>query len=354
MLTSTPRTIARAHRHGADDFLLEIMEPRILLSGAPVDLPQPVVAMSVPTPAVTATDHVVMMIPSSTSLTANITATPSVALTQSIFGDTQALPAAIEPTQEPLAPESAGKSNALDTVKVDAKSDKTSVDPLLPTSLNAGLSDSRALPASNIMTGELVDTLHAANGPPSAAASSSDVTNGSKSTIYKNDGTGAISGSSSVPAQLIIIDGAVSGFSPLIGGLQSGSSNTQVVVLDTQSNGIQQITDLLKSYHNLDAIQILSHGGDGALRLGNLVLNDSNLTQNAQSIATWGAALKTGGDILLYGCDVAQSAKGAQFVSDLAHITCANVAASSNAMSGFPLFLPPWPLTTPCSIRCPA
>ncbi|MCX6847641.1 MAG: DUF4347 domain-containing protein, partial [Verrucomicrobia bacterium] len=332
MLLTQSKSLSRAHRHAGGDFVLEMMEPRILLSGAPMDLPQPVVDMVPPPPSPTASaDQVVLMIPGSTSLNADITATPSAAMTHSVFGQTEALPAAEEPEQQPLTPENAAKSAEVTTVKVADKSDKPAVEPLLPTSLEAGLTVSKAVPASNTMTGELVDTLHAANGPPGTAASSSDVTNGSNTTIYQNNGTGATSGSMYVPAQLIIIDGAVSGFSPLIEGLQGGNSNVQVVVLDTQSNGIQQITELLKSYHNLDAIHILAHGGDGALRLGNLVLNDSKLTENQQSIASWGDSLKTGGDILLYGCDIAESDKGAQFVSRLAQVTGADIAASTNA-----------------------
>ena len=332
ILLPQSKSTARAPRHAGGDFVLEMMEPRILLSGAPVDLPQPVVDMAPPPPPPTASaDHVVLMIPSTTPLTADITATPSAAMTHSVFGKTEALPLAAEPEQQPLTPEDAAKSAEVTTVKVAAETDKPTVDPLLPAALDAGLTASKAVPASNTMTGELVDTLHAANGPPAAAASSSDVTNGSNTTIYKNNETGATSGSMSVPAQLIIIDGAVNGFGPLIEGLQGGNSNVQVVVLDSQSNGIQQITQLLKSYHNLDAIHILAHGGDGALRLGNLVLNDSKLTENQQSIASWGDSLKTGGDILLYGCDVAESDKGAQFVSRLAQVTGADIAASTNS-----------------------
>ncbi|MFN0077230.1 MAG: DUF4347 domain-containing protein, partial [Prosthecobacter sp.] len=325
------KSVARARRHAADAFVLEMMEPRILLSGAPVDLPQPVVALAITPPPDASTDQVVMMIPGSTSLNTEITATPSAILLQSAFGETEALPAATETKSEPLAPENADQSAGHETAQVAAKADEAAVEPPLPAALEAGLDDSKAQPASNAMTGELVETLRAANGPPAATAFSSDVTNSSNSTIYKTSETGAPSGSLSVPAQLIIIDGAVSGFRPLIEGLQSGNSNIQVVVLDTQSNGIQQITELLKNFRNLDAIHILAHGGDGSLRLGNLVLNDSKLAENGQSIASWGAALKSGGDILLYGCEVAQSDKAAQFVSRLAQVTGADIAASTNA-----------------------
>ncbi|MES2392083.1 MAG: LEPR-XLL domain-containing protein, partial [Acidobacteriota bacterium] len=163
MLLPQSKSTARAPRHAGGDFVLEMMEPRILLSGAPVDLPQPVVDMASPPPPPTASaDQVVLMIPCTTPLTADITATPSAAMTHSVFGKTEALPAAAEPEQHPLTPENAAKSAEVTTVDVADESDKPAVEPLLPTSLEAGLTASKAVPASNTMTGELVDTLHAA------------------------------------------------------------------------------------------------------------------------------------------------------------------------------------------------
>ena len=167
------------------------------------------------------------------------------------------------------------------------------------------------------------------------------------------------------PSQVLIVDGAVPNYDELINrigpvgassvfselqpsdsGLPAGSSpagpmlqvslhgDTEVVVLDSRFDGIQQITAILQPYHGLTAEQVLSHGGPGELQLGSTILDDSSLQQDQAQVAAWGRALAPGGDILLYGCDVAQGAGGARFVQNFARATGADVAANTKATGG--------------------
>ncbi|HEY4541034.1 MAG TPA: DUF4347 domain-containing protein, partial [Noviherbaspirillum sp.] len=108
-------------------------------------------------------------------------------------------------------------------------------------------------------------------------------------------------------------------------------NGVDIIVLDARYDGIEQIGSILSSYQNLDAVQVLSHGDSGALQLGTSQLNGENLQDHAAQVQAWGAALRSGGDILLYGCDVAQGAYGVNFVQSLAQLTGADVAASDNA-----------------------
>ena len=129
--------------------------------------------------------------------------------------------------------------------------------------------------------------------------------------------------------QIVFIDGNV----PDINILANGVARTdQVVLLDPNSDGVKQIANYLAANdeHNLDAIQIVSHGEDGALRLGDVILSNVNIENYESQLSEIGAALKPGGDILLYGCDVAQDVVGDLFVDRLAYMTGANVAASTN------------------------
>ena len=103
----------------------------------------------------------------------------------------------------------------------------------------------------------------------------------------------------------------------------------EVVVLDARYDGVDQVSEILSPYHGLAAVQVLSHGATGALRLGNIVLNEGKLEQEKGRIASWGTSLRPGGDILLYGCDVAQGPAGMDFVRNLAQVTGADVAAST-------------------------
>nr|WP_293778378.1 DUF4347 domain-containing protein [uncultured Oxalicibacterium sp.] len=106
--------------------------------------------------------------------------------------------------------------------------------------------------------------------------------------------------------------------------------DVDVIVLDARFDGVEQISSILGAYKDLDAIQILSHGSSGSLHLGSTQLDGGNLDQYEDRVASWGKALHAGGDILLYGCDVAQGSYGINFVDSLARLTGADVAASTD------------------------
>ena len=104
------------------------------------------------------------------------------------------------------------------------------------------------------------------------------------------------------------------------------------MILDPDSNGVQQIADYLTSHdeHNLDAIQIVSHGEDATVRLGNTILGLADISMFSTQLATIGQALKPGGDILFYGCNVGEGFAGAMFEVQMSMATGgAHVAASS-------------------------
>ena len=109
---------------------------------------------------------------------------------------------------------------------------------------------------------------------------------------------------------------------------------TDIVVLGAGGDGVRQITEVLQPYHDLQSEQLVSHGSSGELFLGGTVLDQHVLAQDQAQVATWGQALQPGGDILLYGCDVAQGTVGSEFVQHLAATTGANVAANTQATGG--------------------
>ena len=152
-------------------------------------------------------------------------------------------------------------------------------------------------------------------------------------------------------SNVVFIDGNVPNYDELIrsfGGSASSASSvsigtadgpvvqvsrfgdTDVVVLDSGYDGIQQITNVLQNYRGLTSQQIVSHGGAGEVQLGSTILDQRTLEQNQAAIASWGQALRPDGDLLLFGCDVAQGSAGTQFVQSLAQLTDADVAASTN------------------------
>lgn len=127
--------------------------------------------------------------------------------------------------------------------------------------------------------------------------------------------------------QLFIIDKNVDGWRDLVNNAGIGVS---VLLLAPSQNGLTQITNAITAYSNLDAIHILSHGNVASLQLGSATLNSSNLNLYTKQLTAIGNALSENGDLLLYGCDVAQGETGQQFIQALAQITGADVAASND------------------------
>ena len=129
-------------------------------------------------------------------------------------------------------------------------------------------------------------------------------------------------------SSLIFVDARVSDYAQLMAHLPT---TAEVVVLDSATDGLQQMADYLAGRTAIEAIHVVSHGSQGALYLGNVRVDGDYLTGHSAQLASIGNSLPETGDILLYGCNVAQGEVGLQFVQSLADLTGADVAASSNA-----------------------
>jgi ELWxxDGT repeat protein len=127
--------------------------------------------------------------------------------------------------------------------------------------------------------------------------------------------------------QLFVIDKNVDGWRDLVNNAGLGVS---ILILDPLQDGLTQIANAITAYSNLDAIHILSHGSIASLQLGSTTLNSDNLNQYTEQLTTIGNALSENGDLLLYGCNVAQGVAGQQFIEQLSVLTGADVAASTN------------------------
>ena len=137
-----------------------------------------------------------------------------------------------------------------------------------------------------------------------------------------------------IRSELVFVDSGVEDHQALLADLQSADSNTrelEVVLLDSERDGIQQISEILEGREDLDAVHIVSHGTEGAVQLGSTWLSGENLGAYESAIAGWGDALSQKADLLFYGCDLAGGASGAAFVESLSGLTGADVAASTDA-----------------------
>ncbi|MBB3207905.1 CSLREA domain-containing protein, partial [Rhodopirellula rubra] len=136
------------------------------------------------------------------------------------------------------------------------------------------------------------------------------------------------------PIEVIFIDAGVEDSESLIAGLRdNGENGTQWVLvhLESDSNGIEQITSTLSSLSSVDAIHLLSHGDGEGVQLGNVKLDQETSLEHAGDIASWGHALDNDADLLIYGCDLASTTEGQDLIEMLALVCNCDVAASDDA-----------------------
>ncbi|MBL8470942.1 MAG: DUF4347 domain-containing protein, partial [Rhodocyclaceae bacterium] len=128
--------------------------------------------------------------------------------------------------------------------------------------------------------------------------------------------------------EILFVDTSAPDWAELVQNTRTG---VEVVVLDAARDGIGQIDAALAGRQDVSAIHLVSHGADGMLQLGSTRFDAATLALRNADIAALGTHLASGADVLIYGCDVAASASGREFVSELASTLKADVAASRDA-----------------------
>ena len=138
--------------------------------------------------------------------------------------------------------------------------------------------------------------------------------------------------------ELVVVDRSVDGFQELVDDIvnrnTSSGVNYEIAFIDSNSDGFSQLSQILadqsgegKAY---DALHLVTHGSDASLNIGSTQVNSANLDQFADEFSQWQSVLTQDADFLIYGCDVAETELGVQFVEDLAELTGADVAASDD------------------------
>ncbi|MFT5445160.1 MAG: hypothetical protein ACI9DC_000320 [Gammaproteobacteria bacterium] len=132
--------------------------------------------------------------------------------------------------------------------------------------------------------------------------------------------------------ELVFIDTRTPNYQQLLDDLQQRSQTgaLDIVLLDSARDGIEQISNALAGYDDLNAVHIISHGDDGTVQLGDTLLERDNLSQYSEAISGWADALSEQADLLFYGCELAASADGKALVQGLATLSGADVAASTD------------------------
>ena len=84
--------------------------------------------------------------------------------------------------------------------------------------------------------------------------------------------------------ELVLIDSDVQDYQEIVSDLLTEHGDLRqidVLLLDGDRKGIEQISQILKDYKDLDAVHLISHGAAGQMSLGNTTLDYDGLIANA-------------------------------------------------------------------------
>ena len=133
--------------------------------------------------------------------------------------------------------------------------------------------------------------------------------------------------------EVIFVDSGVDNYQQLIDDIESQLEKGRqfdIVNLDSDFDGIDQISEYLRQHEGIDAVHVVSHGSQDAVKLGNVWLTSDKLDAFADAIEGWQHALSNDADLLFYGCNLAADDGGQDLVNSLTLLTGADVAASDD------------------------
>ena len=126
--------------------------------------------------------------------------------------------------------------------------------------------------------------------------------------------------------EIAFIDETISHLNTLLANLRP---DVEPIVLTASTPAPAQIATALEGRDGLRAVHVVAHGSAGEVHFGAGALSLETLHDHAAELAGIGRALGVDGDLLLWSCDTAAGERGSAFVSELAHLIAANVAAAS-------------------------
>ena len=141
-----------------------------------------------------------------------------------------------------------------------------------------------------------------------------------------------LSSNNQTRTEVIFVNTSVDDYQQIVDSLTESSDdevNYVIYTLDS-SQSIDDVDQMLANHQQLDALHFITHGSDGLFNLGSSIVSNETLASHSDSFEQWGAALAEEGDILFYGCNLAETAEGQQLVAAIANATNADVGASDN------------------------
>ncbi len=146
--------------------------------------------------------------------------------------------------------------------------------------------------------------------------------------IYGFDGVAEPADDAQENKVLVVINSSVADAGEIVNDL---GENYEILYLQRGTDALDAINDYLDAHSDTEysALHIVSHGSDGYI-----TLNGEKISNDTLNPADWkaiGEHLADDADIHIYGCDTAKTDEGKALIQNIADLTGADVAASTNA-----------------------
>jgi len=127
--------------------------------------------------------------------------------------------------------------------------------------------------------------------------------------------------------EIVFIDSGVDDYQTIVDAIDSSKS---IYLIDSNENGFTKMQSILQSQQDVDAVHIIGHASAGQVVLGNSILNADTINSFSSTLQSIGNALTQNGDLLFYGCNLAQGEQGKLLLQQIGNITQADIAASDD------------------------
>ena len=125
----------------------------------------------------------------------------------------------------------------------------------------------------------------------------SDLSNNLKAITHNNDSR----------KEIVFIDKGVDDYQTIINSIDNTKS---IYLIDSNENGFEKMQSILQDQSDIDAVHIIGHASTGQVVLGNSILNSETIDSFSTTLQSIGTSLTQDGDLLFYGCNLAQGDQG--------------------------------------------
>jgi VCBS repeat-containing protein len=127
--------------------------------------------------------------------------------------------------------------------------------------------------------------------------------------------------------EIVFIDSGVEDYQTIVNAIDSSKS---IYLIDANENGFLKMQNVLRDQSDIDAVHIIGHASAGQVVLGNSILNADTINSFSTALQSIGNSLAPEGDLLFYGCNLAQGEQGKLLLQQIGNITQADIAASDD------------------------